>query len=325
MRTVLLVFLFFTHIYAADEYQLGDGIQVGELPLYVGGYFSVDYQKTDTSTRYRIDDIALLIYGGINKFSYIAELEFKEFYLRTYTNTTSTITTNDKLYIERLYFDYNYDENILLRLGKYNSPIGFWNLLPVNVLRETTSNPVSTFVLFPKFTTGIYASYTRFDEEELQVDVIVQNNANLSNAYNNFDVTEHYGLGFSYTLDDYIFKMNAGHYKKNTQSYYNYALASMKYDTDKYQIMTEMGLQNRDQSNIRSYAGYIQGLYRFTPKHLGILRLESYDDKSTNTKDSFAVMGYTYRPVYPVALKAEYQAHSLTSQNQVLFSVSVLF
>lgn len=326
MRTFLLIFLFISHLHSQEEYQFGDGIQVGAFPLFIGGYFSLEYEKKDNSTSYIVDDIAFLIYGGTNKFSYVSELEFKELYVHTKTNNTRATQKDENLYIERLYLDYNHNENYLFRLGKYNSPIGFWNLLPVNVLRETTSSPISTSLLFPKFTTGLYSSFTRYEEEELQVDFMLQHNEAISDDYNNYEVDIHYGIGLIYTVDDYAFKFNAGYFEESELNLFHYyALFSAKYEEDNYQIITEIGTQSINQEHVTNHAAYIQGLYRFAPQHIGILRLEVYDDKAKNIEDSFAVLAYTYRPLYPIALKAEYQAHSIESENQFLASLSVMF
>ena len=73
------------------------------------------------------------------------------------------------------------------------------------------------------------------------------------------------------------------------------------------------------------YVGYIQGLYNIEEKHEIIVRVESYSDKALEIKDTFAVFGYTYRPLYPIAIKGEYQRHSMHNEDQLLFSLSVLF
>ena len=75
MRKIILIFVFLLTVQADEEYQLGEGIQVGSLPLYIGGYFSLDYKYMDSEDRYRIDDVAVLAYGNYNKFSYMLELE----------------------------------------------------------------------------------------------------------------------------------------------------------------------------------------------------------------------------------------------------------
>ncbi|MDQ1244698.1 MAG: hypothetical protein QG565_1038, partial [Campylobacterota bacterium] len=51
----------------------------------------------------------------------------------------------------------------------------------------------------------------------------------------------------------------------------------------------------------------------------------SYDDNLNATDDDMLIFGYTYRPLYPIAIKSEYQFHSQSDQNQFLFSFSVLF
>ena len=327
MRNIFIFLVFLLTLQADEDYQLGEGTQVGSLPLYIGGYLSLDYQNMAHLQRYRIDDLAFLAYGAYDKFSYIVELEYKEFYIKTNDNGVRTTTTDSKLYVERLYLDYNLDENYIFRAGKYNSPIGFWNLLPINVLRETTSNPVSSYIIYPKFTTGLDLSYVLYEEGELKLDIMLQNNNDVSNGYNNYKIDKHYGFGISYEVDEYTVKFNGGYFKKTDGKKENlyYALISAKYESDNYQFLTEVGTQKYNSNYTTDYAGYIQGLYRFTQHHIGIIRVESYDDNVNNLVDDIAIVGYTYRPIYPIAIKTEYQFHSKSKLNQFLFSFSVLF
>ena len=195
-KIVFLFLLLFTTLngeeYTDEEnsgYQLGEGIQLGSLPIYIGGYISTDIRSRDDETRYRIDDLAFLGYGNYGKFSYMAELEFKEFYAVTVNKDGNSSTSTDtSLHTERLYLDYTFNENYMLRGGKYNSPIGFWNLLPINVLRDMSSTPYSSNIIFPRFTTGFAAKYSSFNDNELQVDVMIQHNNDLDSSYNNYQM-----------------------------------------------------------------------------------------------------------------------------------------
>jgi len=333
-KIVLLFLLFFTALYAEEysveeEYNLGEGIQIGSLPLYVGGYFSLDYRYKDEVSRYRVDDIALLAYGGYENLSYLAEFEFKEFYAYSVSDTNTSTQKDTSLHLERLYLDYSFNENYRLRAGKYNSPVGFWNLLPINVLRDTSSNPISTEIIFPKFTTGLEATYSSYNESELQIDFLAQYNDDLDPSYNNYEMDEHFGLGVSYIKDGLSLKLNIGMFDNYLTStiteHLYYALASFKYETEDYQLMSEVGSQKSKNDFTTNYAGYIQGVYHFTEKHAAIVRVESYDDVVNGKQDDIAIFGYTYRPRYPIALKTEYQFHSLENENQFLFSFSVLF
>ena len=329
MRHFSLILLFCLTLFSDDEYQLGEGIQVGSLPLYVGGYFSLDYTNIDDINRYRVDDIAFLGYGKYNKFSYLIELEFKEFYVKTEQNGVTSTTEDHNLYAERVYLDYNLNENYMFRFGKYNSPIGFWNLLPINVLRETTSSPVSSSIIYPKFTTGINASYTSIDEGEIKIDVMLQHNEDLDEAYNNYNNDQHYALGITYAKDDFTLKANGGYFHQEESAIVEdalyYLLLSAKYETDNYQLMAELGSQKFHGEFTTAYAGYLQGLYRFTEQHIAVARAESYDDKVNSIADDLMILGYTYRPLYPIAIKSEYQFHSKHRLDQFLFSFSMLF
>jgi len=329
-KIIIIFTLLFSFLHAENEYELGSGVQVGSLPFYVGGYFSVDYKNMDDYERYRVDDLAFLGYGSYSKFSYLVEFEYKELYVKTDNNGVKETTKDIRLYAERIYLDYNLDENYMFRVGKYNSPIGFWNLLPVNVLRETTSNPMSSYIIFPKFTTGVSVSYTSYREGEFKIDLMLQHNDDIDDEYNNYQLDKHYGFGISYEKDELTYKLNGGYFHSiddvnvNEDDLY-YFLLSAKYETDNYQIQAELGTQRSDEYFTTKYAGYLQGVYRFTQQHIGIVRLESYDNQLLDVSDNMAIVAYTYRPLYPIAIKSEYQFHSLHQENQFLFSFSVLF
>ncbi|MDF1876801.1 hypothetical protein JHD47_03110 [Sulfurimonas sp. SAG-AH-194-L11] len=335
MKLIVLFFLLFSFMHADDllqeesSYELGEGVKIGSLPLYLGGYFSLDYQQQNDEKRYRLDDIALLAYGSYSKFSYLTELEYKEFYTYTQDSNSTMVEQDTHLHIERLFVDYNYNENYMLKLGKFNSQVGFWNLLPINVLRDTSSNPLSTEIIFPRFTTGVYGAYTSYDSGELKFDLTLQNNDDLDANYNNYTIDKHYALGLTYSQDFLELKLNVGVFDNyivnNTLQELYYFLASLQYETQDYKIMAEVGTQKSDERFITPYAGYIQGLYNITPKHAAIIRLESYEDRMTRLEDSFAIFAWTYRPLYPVAWKVSYQVHSMKSANKFLFSWSVLF
>jgi hypothetical protein len=326
--TYLLLLLGSIHLYSDESYQLGEGVHIGSLPLYLGGYFSIDYQHKEDFNRYRIDDLALLSYGNYKKLSYIVELEYKALYVHTDDNHNSTTEWNPTLHIERLYGDYALNDNFCLRIGKYNSPIGFWNLTPINVLRETTSNPITSSIIFPKFTTGIALNYQSFSSHTMQAELLIQHNTDLDDEYNNYKVDQHYGLSIGYEYEDIALKFNIGYFHINHTIEHNqryYGLISAQIDKEQYQILSEVGTQADKNGLTTPYALYLQGLYRWSENHITILRLESYHDKIQDQKEQIAVVGYTYRPYYPIALKVEYQLHSHHENNQILLSLSVLF
>ncbi|WP_457744275.1 hypothetical protein [Sulfurimonas sp.] len=351
MKIVFILFsMFLSLLHAKDSYELGDGVQISSLPIYLGGYISTEYERTKSSDKYKVDDIALLSYGNYQHFSYMAELEYKNFYINKTKDNISFTQKDTSLYVERLYLDYTFNEHYMERVGKYLSPIGFWNLLPINVLRDTTSNPMSTNIIFPELTTGFYTSYTNIKDSELKIDIMLQHNEDIDNKYSNYRINKHYGVGISYEKENFTTKINFGYfnklhrlieedYKENeneeSDEYYTtvsneeqdlyYMLFSAKYDSQNYQFMGEIGRQASPNGPVTNYALYLQGLYRITQKHTAIIRIESYDDEVTTVHDTSSIFAYTYRPAYPIAFKAEYQLHALKQYNKFFLSFSVLF
>jgi len=334
LQRILYTLLFFTSLIQADrnEYNLGEGYKVASLPLYIGGYFSTDFQHIPERNlnRFRLDDIALLGYGSMNKFSYMAEFEFKQFYINEWGGY-SKHSLNKHLNTERLYVAYDYNENVALRLGKFNSPIGYWNMIPINVLRDTTSNPNINLSIYPKYTTGLDASLSSYTDSQVKLDIIIQNNKDIDDNYNNIKIDKHYAMGLEYTQDDVSFKFNAGYFHTKQALAFSsniyYTLASFKYTNELLKFMGEIGTQFTKDRSLVPYDAYMQVAYQFAQEHVGILRYESYDNRSLHftQKDNIMVMAYTYRPIYPIALKAEYQFHEYDKQDKFLCSFSVMF
>ena len=319
----------------SSNYELGEGYRLGESPIYIGGYFSLDASRytSKKKSHVRIDDLAFLSYGSYEKLSYMAEFEFKEFYTKYWENGSVYSKKNDKLYAERLYLDYAFDENILIRGGKYNSNVGYWNLTPINVLRDTTSSPQTSKIIFPKYTTGVDLSYHIFAADEYVFNLTLQNNNSLDEEYNNFFINKHIGGGFEYIHDNLSLKLNLGyfHNKDHTKNYTDnlYAYGSFLYDNDTVKLMGAIG--NRVDENYNSLvkiSSYIQGVYEIADKHYPVVRIEYFDANEAAggiSKDTSVTIGYTYRPLYPVAFKVEYQLHSKHQENRFLTSFAVMF
>ena len=327
--------LFVSSILFGSEYELGEGYQLGQTPVYIGGYFSLDAAKYTNreKSHARIDDLAFLSYGSYDKFSYMAEFEFKEFYTKYWEGENTYSKKNTKLYTERLYLDYEMNENILLRGGKYNSNVGYWNLTPINVLRDTTSSPQTSQIIFPKYTTGVDLAYHIFSEDEYAFNLTLQDNNSLDEEYNNFSINKHIGAGVEYNHDNLSIKFNLGyfHKKDHSQAYSDnlYAYGSFLYDNDTLKLMGAVANRVDEKFNsLVKITGYLQGVYELANKHYPVIRIEYFDSNEAIegiTKDTSATLGYTYRPLYPVAFKVEYQLHSKHQENKFLTSFAVMF
>ncbi|MBN2782375.1 MAG: hypothetical protein JXQ66_03960 [Campylobacterales bacterium] len=197
MKLIFSIFLLSSLVLHA--YELGKGYKFNE-QLHLGGYFSTDYSLSEDERVFRLDDVAILAYGSLNdNISYLAELEAAPVY--KYEYKTNTETTSLKFHKERFYIDYKYSQNINFRVGKVITPIGYWNLEPINVLRETSSNPILSNQIFPKFVTGfdIYGYVPNF--ESLRYNIFAQHNKDLDDEYINIKNKHFFGVSLENEVD----------------------------------------------------------------------------------------------------------------------------
>lgn len=327
LRFLSLFSLVFLTLGQAGEYELGRGVHVNDA-LNVGGYFSAELESNKQNDSTTLDDVAVLAYGDINPMlSYLAELEAVKFYHKNFTDGTEDVS--QKFHIERLYTDLWMSDDFNIRFGKQITPIGYWNMEPINVLRDTTSNPLYSMLLFPKFLTGVDINGYVPQTEGMKYHLFAQNNHDLDEEYINIPNTHFFGFALDKELSmEWNIGGSGGEYITKTSQRTRFIQANFKYDDTLWQVLAEALAAKSEYADYKddfAYSGYTQAMYRYTPEHALIGRYEYYNDHHTDYKDHILTMGYSYRPLYPVSLKGEFQWHSQNDENRALFSLSVLF
>lgn len=311
----------------SEDYQLGMGYKLTE-GLTVGGYISAEYVSNETTDKFVIDDLALLLHGERgNRFSWLVELESVDFYSRDFE--TGDTDTNLIPAVERLYGDYRYSDYLSVRIGKQITPIGYWNLQPINVLRETTSNPRFSREMFPKFLSGIdLYGYTPFDESTTW-HLFHQGTKDLDDQYINIDIDQHTGLSLERNMDArWSLGGSVGHFARIDDSRSNYFQLNSKYEAGKW-LFTAEGILSETHAagmpDADARAAYLQTEYRVNMRHNLVARAEYYRDEFDGEQERIRVLGYSFRPQYPISIKLEYQWHEQSADNRLLTSFSVLF
>ena len=330
MNFFLLFILLFGSVAYADDYQLGHGYNVDKT-LNIGAYFSLDYSNGKQIDRARIDDVAILLYGNLpSDFSYLIEFEAAPFYTEDFKNNTSE--RNSEFHYERAYVNYAHSESLNFRLGKFISPIGYWNLEPINVLRDTTSNPLYSKKLFPKFITGADVSGYIDEDGLFKYHVFFQGSDDIDTGYINIRNDFFVGAALDYE-PTYEIDLGAsvGYYETYQNKNVSLFQINAKYESFPYLLQTEWAYTQIESSNIPrpeyQYGGYIQGMYQFNQKHALVGRYERFKDgqDGIDSENDILVLGYSYRPLYAISIKGEYQFNSDSALNQSAFSFSVLF
>jgi hypothetical protein len=320
----LVLFLFSTY---AQAYELGRGAQIND-HINVGGYFSTEFESNRQDERFTLDDVAVMAYGDINPMiSYLAEFEAIGFYHKNFSDGSEG--GSQKFHIERLYGDLWMSDDFNIRFGKQIAPIGYWNMEPINVLRDTTSSPLYSKLLFPKFLTGIDINGYVPQSDGLRYHLFAQNNRDLDEEYINIPNTHFYGLAIEKEFSiEWSGGGSIGEYITLTNQRTRFLQTNVKYDDTTWQLMAEALIasnEHNDREDKASLSGYVQAMYHYTPAHAVVGRIEHYNDHYSDYKDTILTLGYSYRPLYPISLKSEYQWHSQNDENRALCSFSVLF
>lgn len=141
----------------AQRYALGRGLRLGDSGLTLGGYGAIGWRDPDDARDWEValDSLsAFLWWDGGGRWRFFSETELE----RAVVWRDDGLQTDDAdLVAERLYVDYLWRDALKLRLGKFLTPVGRWNLIHAAPLTWTTSRPLITEATFPTNATGVMA------------------------------------------------------------------------------------------------------------------------------------------------------------------------
>lgn len=121
----------------------------------LGGYGSAGITIPRTGdTEAALNEVSLLLtWNGNSRWSFFGELELEN--PLSWNDERQFNSKSSHLDLERLYLDYNFSENLNLRMGRFLTPNSRWNLLHASPLVWTDSRPLATYRLFPTGTNGL--------------------------------------------------------------------------------------------------------------------------------------------------------------------------
>lgn len=314
--------MLFSFLDAKDDYQMGHGYQLGDTPLYLGGYLAARYDINHGEQEFDLDDVAVLLYGSFEKFDFLSEIEasdvtFEKEGKRDYDLANSTF------HIERLYVTIPLKDDASVHFGKFNTDIGFWNQTPINVLHDTTTPPHIMTDLFPKLTTGI--GYIKSINDNFSLSLALQHNHDIDDEFNNLFVKQHYNFSIKNTQDSYTWGVGGGYFKEKNDQSSTYATVGIQKEFEKWTLLSEVYSRVTDDAPSVPYDIYLQGTWHFKDKHDIAFRTETYNDEIEDSSDTVGLIGYTYRPYPFMAIKGEFEAHSIERLSHAVFSFSVIF
>ncbi|HKJ23656.1 MAG TPA: hypothetical protein VKB65_02460 [Myxococcota bacterium] len=136
------------------EYRAGRGLRIGDTGLTVGGFSVVEIDDPEHGdATVALDSITFLtLYEPIDALRVFAEVEIGG--LATYDADAGDVTHNAEAVVERLYAEWSRSDALNLRLGKFQTPIGRYNLVPAEPFVWTSADPITLDTAFDEHQTG---------------------------------------------------------------------------------------------------------------------------------------------------------------------------
>ena len=146
------------------EYRSARGVRFGNTGLNVGGFSTAEVDKQEGDPlEVALDSVNMLVlFEPIHAFRTFAELEIGN--ILRYEEGGGTDSQPD-VHVERLYGELSLGDPINIRFGKFQTPIGRWNLVPAEPFVWTATNPVVLETAFDEHQTGLMLGGTVFPLE----------------------------------------------------------------------------------------------------------------------------------------------------------------
>lgn len=136
------------------EYRMGRGLHFGWTGLNVGGFTTVEFEREEGDPgEFALDGINFLVL--LQPWDFVrgfAELELDG--IVSWETNKNSPDSDVGIEVERLFADLILDDPLAARFGKFQTPVGRWNLVPAEPFTWTPQEPVVVETAFDEHTTG---------------------------------------------------------------------------------------------------------------------------------------------------------------------------
>lgn len=321
---------------AADDtdnsYRLGGGYLVGESGLRIGGYSEAKMSLPRVAPwHFEVSDMSLfLTWDNGSRLHFFSELEAGDLLS---ANQYQSLGTQDVHFeFERFYLDTLVNNNLTVRVGKFLTPIGQWNLIHAAPLVWTTSRPVATENLFATHASGLmlHGSVSVADRL-LEYSVYGDLTKSIDPHPSSDPFKNAQGAHLRYAINDTLqIAASFASFVLNDWQPKRYYLAGLDlaWTYQKFELSSEIVYRTSDHANIKDrWQGFVQNVMPLSQQWFAIGRYEFFEQTS-DKMGQVGLLGIAYKPLPPLVLKLEYQRgehNEMLAPDGLFASVAVLF
>ncbi|CAN5429936.1 hypothetical protein BH11PSE7_BH11PSE7_21250 [soil metagenome] len=313
------------------DYRLGEGLKVPGTGLTLGGYATAGLDDLKGNVpRAAIDNISLFIWWeGEGRWKF-----FGEFDSENTVGARGGSQNGGKRYValERLYADYAWNDTTTIRLGKFLTPIGRWNLIHATPLVWTTSRPLVTTGVFPTNSTGVMVNGTvALKGQPLEYSVYASDGSDVLTNPSIDPFNEALGMHFTLPLAGARLGASLATFEqKKTRGDHKQLLGlDFLWTRNRYEVSAEGVYRFSGKgSSWEEKGAFIQGVVPLTERLYAVGRYETFRKALEPAATRQWVAGLNFRLTPAVVLKAEWigAKHNKAGPPEgFMSSLSVLF
>lgn len=289
------------------RYTLGRGLQVGDTPFTLGGYSNVNLVRDEGGpAQLKWDDLSFFVIAQPSpRFHLFSELEFED--LLEVDDHGRGGTSNSLFTVERLYGDASGSDEINLRVGKFLTPVGRWNVIHAQPLVWTTSRPLVTTLPFDNHVTGAMlfgsffptagtVSYSLYGQFVNQFEPVEQPQPADRSAGARFEYTAPGGLSLGTSFFAFTHRGD----------WQQLAGLDTLWQHGRFELMGEFAYEAAPRDPGSQWGLYLQGVAEVVRRFYLVGRYEHFDQRMAAPEVNLFDLGLAYKPLPPLVLKAEY-------------------
>lgn len=290
------------------EYHPGRRLHDNGTGLSLAGYTDIEAQRPEGGrAEFTLDELAIFVRWDVSQhWHFFSETELAKPLAIDERGRTETI---DDVRLDRLYLDYSRSDPVNVRVGKFLTPMGIWNVVHAEPLVPTVSRPIATTnEFFDQFTSGLmfygtqaidtaridYSLYGQPTDQIVPAESDIRTARRAAGGRAQLSTGRAWTLGFSSSAQD-----------NEVQRRWEYVSGvDFKWECHWLEVWNEF-VANTPVHGQRptDWALYSQAV---APLRWGLYAVGRYEHARRDGDVNAGVIGVVYRPIPSVVVKAQY-------------------